>query len=282
MEETDDQNSEYMHLPKWSTGALLGVAGKRLKEIQEQSGVRIDVDKSDARFCKVRIEGDADQRQYAKELVEAAALAPRDASEPLPTPAAYAHSEQVWVPLHAAGAVIGKGGTVLNQIQSETGTRVSITQGSEEAIVSGPSLEALRQAKQWIESIVYGAGQAPYKPAAQSQAYLKPKQGTGVVVQPPNRQGAQAAGEAVDELLTNWALEETPAPAPAPTPTTKKGGKGGPQVVGPRVIKAPPKPSVAAQPSHYRPGQEADEAAAAQQGWYGDGDEWGTEDLGVS
>merc|ERR1712087_996057 len=90
-----------------------------------------------------------------------AASAPRDATMPELPATAHFYSEQVYVPAHAAGAVIGSGGTALKQIQTETGCRVYLEQGSEECTVSGPTADAVAYAKSWIEEIVWAGQAAP-------------------------------------------------------------------------------------------------------------------------
>merc|ERR1719159_2221555 len=52
----EDDRSEYLDLPKTASGALIGAQGSRVREFQEQSGARIDVDKTGSR-CRVRLSG---------------------------------------------------------------------------------------------------------------------------------------------------------------------------------------------------------------------------------
>merc|ERR1712217_775493 len=64
----EDDRSEYLDLPKTASGALIGAQGSRVREFQEASGARIDVDKTGAR-CRVRLSGTADQVANAKALI---------------------------------------------------------------------------------------------------------------------------------------------------------------------------------------------------------------------
>merc|ERR1711957_377133 len=41
----EDDGSEYVDLPKSASGIIIGVAGSRIREFQEKSGARVDVDK---------------------------------------------------------------------------------------------------------------------------------------------------------------------------------------------------------------------------------------------
>lgn len=73
----EDDSSEYLDLPKTASGALIGAQGSRVREFQEQSGARIDVDKTGTR-CRVRLSGTKMQVANAKQLV----LAEVEASMP--------------------------------------------------------------------------------------------------------------------------------------------------------------------------------------------------------
>lgn len=65
----EDQASEYMDLPKSASGALIGAQGSRIRQFQESSGARIDIDKSGDR-CKVRLTGTQEQLTIAKSLIQ--------------------------------------------------------------------------------------------------------------------------------------------------------------------------------------------------------------------
>lgn len=64
----EDVGSEYLDLPKCSSGALIGSQGTRIREFQEVSGARIDVDKTGPR-CVVRVSGNPSQVAHAKRLI---------------------------------------------------------------------------------------------------------------------------------------------------------------------------------------------------------------------
>eukprot|EP00933_Yihiella_yeosuensis_P016242 TRINITY_DN13957_c0_g1_i1.p1 TRINITY_DN13957_c0_g1~~TRINITY_DN13957_c0_g1_i1.p1 ORF type:complete len:571 (+),score=150.61 TRINITY_DN13957_c0_g1_i1:88-1800(+) len=64
----EDDASEYMEFPKTVSGALIGAAGSRVRDFQEQSGARIDIDKSGTK-CKVRLTGTKEAVSIAKHLV---------------------------------------------------------------------------------------------------------------------------------------------------------------------------------------------------------------------
>lgn len=64
----EDDSSEYVELPKATSGAILGAQGTRIREFQETSGCRIDVDKTGPR-CRVRLTGNPDQIAHARALI---------------------------------------------------------------------------------------------------------------------------------------------------------------------------------------------------------------------
>lgn len=90
----EDDNSEYIDLPKTASGALIGVAGTRIREFMEQSGARIDIDKSGP-CCRVRLAGSVEQVANAKQLIYAEVE--NSLSEPK-KPAM--HNEPMVIPAH--------------------------------------------------------------------------------------------------------------------------------------------------------------------------------------
>jgi len=101
----EDDSSEYVDLPKNTSGALIGAQGTRIREFQEQSGARIDVDKTGNR-CRVRLTGNAEQVATAKALIlhEVEHLVPQNSSSsshsrPPPPPSMHS-SAQMNIPSH--------------------------------------------------------------------------------------------------------------------------------------------------------------------------------------
>merc|ERR1719150_3517703 len=93
----EDDNSEYVDLPKSTSGALIGAQGTRIREFQEQSGARIDVDKTGPR-CRVRLTGTNEQIANAKQLILAEVENALPAAKPQsPFPAA---AQPMAVPAH--------------------------------------------------------------------------------------------------------------------------------------------------------------------------------------
>jgi len=92
----EDDNSEYVDLPRVAAGALIGVAGTRIREFMEQSGARIDVDKSGT-CCRVRLNGTPEQIANAKQFIFAEVE--NALNEPKP-PTQHQNFETMTIPSH--------------------------------------------------------------------------------------------------------------------------------------------------------------------------------------
>jgi len=159
--EAADQESEYLDLPSAVSGAVLGVRGARLMELQATSGARIDVDKTRPATCRVRIAGTPEQIELAKQLVLLATEAPRptesavlsaaiDSADPLTGigPGTVAIS----LPQGTAGRIIGRNGATIQSIQSETGARVWVDCEASQARISG-QVGAVEHAKLLVQAL---------------------------------------------------------------------------------------------------------------------------------
>lgn len=141
--EAADQESEYLELPSQVSGAVLGVRGARLMELQAASGARIDVDKTRPATCRVRIAGTPDQIELAKQLVLLATEAPRPteaallAAEGVEQQPTDSSSASVDLPPGTAGKIIGRNGATIQSVQSETGARVWVDCEASQARISG-------------------------------------------------------------------------------------------------------------------------------------------------
>lgn len=168
--EAADGESEYLDLPKGAAGAVLGVQGARLRELQAQSGARIDVDKTQPTVCRVRIAGDAVQIAHAKDLVLLAVETPRprgalvpptECETPggtpgLPTPG----TEIVKLPEGTAGKIIGRGGATIQALQAESGARIWVDCESGEARLQGKP-ECVEHARFLVEALLVDGASLP-------------------------------------------------------------------------------------------------------------------------
>lgn len=161
--EAADMESEYLDLPSAVSGAVLGVKGARLMELQASSGARIDVDKTRPGNCRVRIAGTPDQRELAKQLVLMATEAPRPpeasilGAEGVDSQSSDAGNVAMDLPPGTAGKIIGKNGATLQRIQSESGARVWVDFEAGQARISGQP-GAVEHAKGLLQALVEEVG----------------------------------------------------------------------------------------------------------------------------
>lgn len=66
--QVEDETSEYLDLPKAVSGVLLGGQGQKVRDLQEATGARIDVDKTGLN-CRIRLSGPAEAIAKAKRTI---------------------------------------------------------------------------------------------------------------------------------------------------------------------------------------------------------------------
>lgn len=164
--EAADQESEYLDLPAAVSGAVLGVKGARLMELQAASGARIDVDKTRPAMCRVRIAGSPDQIEVAKQLVLLATEAPRPPEATVAPPlegtteidesgvgVGPSATVVVDLPQGMSGKIIGRSGSTIQSIQGESGARVWVDCEASHARISGQP-GAVEHAKLLVQALV--------------------------------------------------------------------------------------------------------------------------------
>lgn len=161
--EAADQESEYLDLPAAVSGAVLGVKGARLMELQAASGARIDVDKTRPAMCRVRIAGSPDQIEVAKQLVLLATEAPRPPEATVAPPLEGTENDEsgvgpsatvvVDLPHGMSGKIIGRNGSTIQSIQGESGARVWVDCEASHARISGQP-GAVEHAKLLVQALV--------------------------------------------------------------------------------------------------------------------------------
>jgi len=147
---------EDIEFPLAFAGRIIGSRGANIKELREQSGATVRVDKFDS-HCNVHITGTRDQVEHAQSLVRRLA---DDAQERSGGPGGPGgpggHSsrreETMEVPPSMMGRLIGKGGETVNRLQEESGAKIDINtkdqpgmvriNGADDAIAAAKSLIA--------------------------------------------------------------------------------------------------------------------------------------------
>lgn len=159
---------EYLDIPKGSVGRIIGAGGSRIQELQERSGAKIDIDRTNPERIMVRFSGFPENVAAAKSMV-AEVLEGRDRS-------VQGEAQTiVHVPSSCTGRLIGPGGKQINTIQEISGAKVDVDKSTEPCIVRiVGTKEAVSIAEAMVHDVV-----ATMPPAA---LYARPP---GAVPPPP-------------------------------------------------------------------------------------------------
>lgn len=126
--------TEEMHVEQRYVGWLLGRGGRTLREIEEQTGARVEIDQTtkDTGFSIVRATGhQVDVREARRRVLASLSLvAPTaggagDSGEPLVDGEGDMQVDQKWV-----GWILGKSGVVLREIEEQSGCKIVIDQST--------------------------------------------------------------------------------------------------------------------------------------------------------
>jgi len=153
------EKTETLEFERTLMGGIIGTGGKRVNVVRKQSGADVSVKKV-ADHCEVTISGSAAQVEAARALVNKLAEAART-GEPL----SDAEDEEdladdedtMQVPRQHAKWVIGKSGSVVKSIRSESGARVEIDDNSEPCSIhiSG-NVKTVDRARAMIFDVIAG------------------------------------------------------------------------------------------------------------------------------
>ena len=108
-------------------GLVIGYRGSKIKEIQNESGASVKVDKREnARDGKigVTLSGSRKEIEIAEEIIEKILSQSNDQDDEEAEEDQY--SITMWVPSNKCGIIIGSRGLKINQIQSRTNTRIDV------------------------------------------------------------------------------------------------------------------------------------------------------------
>jgi len=159
-----------MHIPNNAVGAVIGRGGEKIREIQTKSGVTIQMQreiemKPGQTDRRLTIRGPADLFDNAKKLILAVV---NEYKNPHHAQASGRNTnrggpivKQIKVPHRSVGAIIGRRGVTINEIQNSTQTFVSIPSTPDEDNpdyrtlgISGHSMQACDLAEEKIFNIV--------------------------------------------------------------------------------------------------------------------------------
>jgi len=155
-----------MSVPGNKVGKIIGRRGAMIRELQDKSGANIDVtDEKEGNDTVIRLSGSLDTIDRAKRLITR--LVQEDQQRGGAGGGGGGNSVEVWVPESKCGMIIGRGGSKISEIQSQTGTRVNVN--SREKSENGMCLVTIsgdkdncEEAKAIVEEIVNRPSQDRY------------------------------------------------------------------------------------------------------------------------
>jgi len=174
----EDDDPHDMKISSRHVGLVIGKGGSRIKELQQSSGAKIDIQRNSdgCEMVTISLSGDSESRLAAKKLIDD--LIAGDSRYPdAQTQNGYSSCRQnafssgrngarnqmqgdtteMYVPTKIIGRIIGKGGSKIKEIQLSTGTHIKINDdktNDETKININGDESARMNAKQIIEELV--------------------------------------------------------------------------------------------------------------------------------
>jgi len=246
-------NSVTIDIPVEKVGLVIGKAGSMIREIQQSSGARLQLDSTGEPTRVLRISGFGQSVEIAKARIEGLI------NQPTFTMRTWKPTKTLQIPCECVGFVIGKGGETIKRISQETKCRMQI-EDDEEATRLGHALptpghqnlhligsnEAVSNAEAQVTDLLQrkqgfgGSGGISYNPYQQPAPQLRaqpypayiPQQGYAQIAQqayppstqvyPPNQMQGYGAYTPQYAAYTPRPAEVQPAPGypPSYTPAT--------------------------------------------------------------
>jgi len=161
-------SSVTIDIPVEKVGLVIGKAGSMIREIQQSSGARLQLDSTGEPTRVLRISGFGQSVEMAKARIEGLINQPTFQSR------SWKPTKSLQIPCECVGFVIGKGGETIKRISQETGCRMQI-EDEEEAKRLGHALPT--PGHQNLHLI--GNNEAVSNAEAQVRDLLQRKQGFG-------------------------------------------------------------------------------------------------------
>uniref|UniRef100_A0A7S4Q136 K Homology domain-containing protein n=1 Tax=Alexandrium monilatum TaxID=311494 RepID=A0A7S4Q136_9DINO len=162
----DNRENETMDLELSAFGCIVGPGGAKIKEVRQQSGAHVSIDKLDT-YVQVKIAGSAEQVASAKKLIN-------DLVSGGGTSKGAEKSETLDFEAGVMGNIIGSGGKRINDVRKQSGADVNVKKNDDrcEVIISGSS-DAVETAKSMILTFVNAArqGVSPHQVDYQQSTY---------------------------------------------------------------------------------------------------------------
>jgi len=177
---SDQGNDEsiVMYIDSSNVGRVVGRGGSKIRELQDQSYARINIDKSSGgEQVPVTLTGSSEAVQNAKQMIEDLLSERRDAprndggsqyhSQPRERRGAnsYDQGNEESVVMHIdssnVGRVVGRGGSKIRELQDQSNARINIDKssgGDKVPVTLTGSSDAVQSAKQMIEELLSECG----------------------------------------------------------------------------------------------------------------------------
>lgn len=151
-ERRDKRDGETMDLELSAFGCIVGPGGAKIKEVRQQSGAHVSIDKLDT-YVQVKIAGTPEQIASAKSLINDL-VAGGGASK------GAAKTENMEFEGTVMGNIIGSGGKRINDVRKQSGADVNVKKNEDrcEVTISGNE-DAVEMAKSMIMNFVNAARQ---------------------------------------------------------------------------------------------------------------------------
>jgi len=180
-----------MKISSRQVGLVIGKGGSRIRELQESSGTKINVKKNDVDangMVLVTLDGDVDSRSNAKRMIDELiendskpggggrmdGFQNRQPSGQFGDGGGFRDTSGLTIASNMLGAVIGRGGQKIREIEDKTQTKIKIGDNRHgetvEVTISGSDI-GRQQAKQLIEDVIQfesESDRSQFKPAERS------------------------------------------------------------------------------------------------------------------
>lgn len=154
----EDAIADEFEIPEDKCGLVIGARGSKIREIQADTGVSVNVGSRDTAMLgmiKVTLKGDKDRCADARKIIlDLISDADNDNQEAEP-----GYSDTITIPLDMTRKLIGPQGATIREIQDESGAQVDVARrntavnGMIEVTLSGPK-ECCESAKNLITNLV--------------------------------------------------------------------------------------------------------------------------------
>jgi len=197
LESIADDAPTDMKIPFRRIGLVIGKGGSQIRELQESSGAKINVKKNEvdaSGMVPVTIEGNVTSRINAKrmivELMDKDGNCPntgrfddyqgQQTSRHFGDSAGFGDATVLTVASNMIGAVIGRGGRKIREIQDRTQTNIKIDKRSGEVTISGTK-EGREQAKSLIDDVIQSESETGYTPDSERSRFVPNSEGSHFV-----------------------------------------------------------------------------------------------------